>query len=413
MKKNLSFLLIFVLLISSINVSAGILSRTKLKLEERNSSLYSVLDEEFESLEDVPFMYSKVKGMSELAVNYLFSGTFETTYNMLEQATEDCGQIEDYYYQSMAYLQISQAYAEFMNIIGVRELSKKAALKGIEVAETKVYNTYKKVRLYNEFIKILMKTRYYKEANTLLVKVLNDFDNIENDYFKSASALELSVIVSVLKGDDELAAQLFETSYNKADSLNDFYLQSIIMAEIADYAKIKKMDNFFNNCIDKANNSALQIEDNYYKQKAFNNLARTLLINGNKDKATDIIENICIPASFQLTDSYFQAMCFNQIAGFYYVTGEQEKADNMLEKTQIALNGINSPYLKTDSAERMFWIYYILDMKTKAYEINEKSYEWAMKIDNSNKLNALLNVAINYSHLRMFEKVNEIVELIK
>ena len=178
MRRFLTFVLVFMLVLGTIDVSAGILTRAKVRLLERGEDIYQFIDEEYSSDEDVPYKYSKVEKMSDLALGYLYSGTKETTYTMLEDAGEICSNINDGFYKSLGYAKVAATYAEFMNTLGVRELSKAAALKGIEVAENRVYNKQEKVRLYNTFVRILLKTRYYKEANEVLAASIEEFKNV-------------------------------------------------------------------------------------------------------------------------------------------------------------------------------------------------------------------------------------------
>ncbi|MGM0607809.1 MAG: hypothetical protein ACQESP_05275 [Candidatus Muiribacteriota bacterium] len=410
MKKLFSLLVIFSLLISTVSISADTLARTKLEQFERGSGVYDFLDSEYESSEDIPFAYTEIEKMTDIAVEYLYSGTNETTYNILADAEIKAQNLNDGYFQAKAYIEISESYAEFMNLIGVRELSRDAALAGVEVTDNKVFNSNEKVRLYNNFIKLLMKTRYYEEANEVLVDALNELDYVNDPYYKSLVSLELSIIVSVLTGDDEMAQNLMDIAVNKTLNLSDNYLRSIIAAKIADFQQIKNNEEMADNLINEALASARLVEDSYYKEKALNEVITQMILMGDKKEAFELLETEAVAEVAQIEIPYYQADSYMNIAGIYYVVNDEEKALEFITMAEGAISNISDNFYKVKALDRLFWLNYILNNDDKAYTVNENALNAVYEIEDNERMEeALLIVLNNFSKLRNFDFVNQIL----
>jgi len=410
MRRFLTIVLVFMLVLGTIDVSAGILTRAKVRLLERGADTYQIIDEEYLSAEDTPYKYTKVEKMSDLALGYLYSGTSETTYSMLEEADEICDTINDGFYKSLGYAKIASTYAEFMNTLGVRELAKAAALKGIDVAENRVYNKQEKVRLYNTFIRILLKTRYYKEVNELLVASLEEFENVHDIYYKSVLAIDLAAYVSIMKDNQQLSNELFEIAYDNTKHMGDAYMRSMILVELADYALIKNNDEKALTYMDEANKYANRIGDQYYKQKAFNKIAVQLMIMGDREKAIDLLEEECVKAAKRTGSAYHQALSYIDIAGAYYVADNKERAYELLAEADKSIKRIGTRFLKVLALDEEFWVAYIFDDNEKAMKLNDLACINAMNAGGyQNETKALLIVAENYTTLRDFDKVEAVM----
>ncbi|MCK9225011.1 MAG: hypothetical protein M0R46_11285 [Candidatus Muirbacterium halophilum] len=406
MKKVLFMFLVFSVFIGSISVSAGILTRTKLRLLEKSADIYTILDENYNDNANAPEDFIKVKALSELAVNYLYSGTHETTFSMLKNAETICDSMQNDYYKAYGYAKIACAYAEFKNMLGIREKSKAAADKGIAVV-AKLYNSHEKVRMYNGFIRILMNIRYYKQVNELIAINLIELENISDVYYKSLCALDLAAFVSIMKDNETLVNNLFDISYNETQNMNDAFNKSIILCEIADYSFIRNNNEIAGNFIDQAINAANNTEDSYYKHKAFSKIAKVLLVNGNFQKANSIISNECKQALNNTSDNYYKALELVETAGIYYVIGNKEKAYEYLLECEQNISQIEDFQLKVLVNNKLFWVYYIFEDNNKAIEINNNSYKYAQN------LNTITIIANNYAILRDFDKANEILLNIK
>jgi hypothetical protein len=404
MKKVLFVFLVISVFLGSISVSAGILTRTKLRLLEKGSDIYSILDQEYTDSENAPAEFVKVRALSELAVDYLYSGTHETTFAMLKDAELICENMNSGYYKAYGYAEIACAYAEFKNMLGVREMAKAAADKGIAVVE-KLYNKNEKVRMYNGYIRILMNLRYYKQVNELIVKAIDELENVNDVYYRSLCALDLSAFVSIMKDNKPLVDELFNEAYNTTQNMNDSFLRSIILCEIADYSFIRnteKAELFLEESI----NAAFDTTDSYYSGKAFSKIAKIMIVNGKIEKVNEIIAN-SMNAINGTDHGYYRALGLADIAGIYYVTDNKIKAYELLAVCENEIAGIEDSTLKVLVSNEIFWVYYIFEDEDKALEVNNNALNYA------DTLKSLTVVADNYAILRDFDKADMVLAEIK
>ena len=404
MKKVLFVFLVISVFLGSISVSAGILTRTKLRLLEKGSDIYSILDQEYTDGENAPVEFVKVKALSELAVDYLYSGTHETTFGMLKEAELICENMNNGYYKAYGYAEIACAYAEFKNMLGVREMAKAAADKGIAVVE-KLYNTNEKVRMYNGYIRLLMNLRYYKQVNELIVKAIDELENVNDVYYRSLCALDLSAFVSIMKDDKPLVDVLFDEAYNNTVNMDDSFLKSVILCEIADYSFIRNTEKaeLF---LEEAVNAASQTTDPYYCGKAFSKIAKIMIVNGKIEKVNEMIAN-SLNAVNNIDNSYYRALGLADVAGIYYVINNKEKAYELLAVCENEIAAIDDSMLKVLVSNEIFWVYYIFEDEDKALEINNNSFNFASTVK------TLSIVADNYAILRDFDKADMVLAEIK